>query len=125
MKKFLSIATFIVFITGCGAPGITPEMKDFMAAFGSKEKVKEVSVKYSSSAEIVPEALYLCILGKPNVIKADKKDGRVIYTVETKVESCEDSVTAVGTIRVFKIGWENGKIVSFDWQGPKSGKVEY
>lgn len=125
MKKFLSIAVFIIFMAGCGTTGVIPEMKEFIAAFGSKEKVQEVVKKYSASAEIVPEALQTCNLGKPNITKTEKKDGRVIYTAEARVESCEKSDTAVGTIRIFEIGWENGKIVSFEWHGPKGGKVEY
>lgn len=125
MKKFLSIAVFIIFMAGCGTSGVTPEMKEFMAAFGSKEKVQEVVKKYASTPEIVPEAIQTCNLGKPNITKTEKKEGRVLYTAEAKVESCENSVTAVGTIRIFEIGWQNGKIVSFEWHGPKGGKVEY
>lgn len=125
MKKSLSIAVLIFFMAGCGTSGVTPEMKEFMAAFGSKEKVQEVVKKYASSAEIVPEALQTCNLGKPNITKTEKRDGRIIYTAEAKVETCEKSETAVGTIRIFDIGWENGKIVSFEWHGPKGGKVEY
>jgi len=125
MKKFLSLATFIIFMAGCGTPGTIPEMKEFMAAFGSKDKIQEVVKKYSGSAEIVPEALQTCNLGKPNITKSEKKNGRILYTVESRVEKCEKSDTAVGTIRIFEIGWENGKIVSFEWHGPKGGKVEY
>jgi hypothetical protein len=38
------------------------------------------------------------------------------YTVESRVEKCEEhSAAAVGTVRIFK----------FAWGGPKGGKVEY
>jgi len=85
----------------------------------------EVVTKYSVKPEIVPEAIQTCNLAKPNITKTEKKDGKVVYTAEALVEKCENSVTAVGTIRIFEIGWENGKIVSFEWHGPKGGKVEY
>ena len=106
-------------------PGVIPEMQEFMDAFGSKEKMTVVANKYSAKPEIVPEALETCNLAKPNITKTEKKDGKIIYSAEALVEKCERSVTAVGTIRMFEIGWENGKIVSFEWHGPKSGKVEY
>jgi hypothetical protein len=41
------------------------------------------------------------------------------------VEKCERSEAAVGTVRIFVMGWKGGKIVKFAWGGPKSGKVEY
>ena len=112
-------------MAGCGAAGVIPEMKEFMGAFGSEEKMDAVVKKYSAKPEIVPEALQTCNLAKPNITKTEKKDGMTLYTAEAVVEKCEKSETAVGTIRVFKIGWEKGKIVSFEWLGPKSGKVEY
>jgi hypothetical protein len=125
MKKLLAAAVVMIFMAGCGKPGVIPEMKEFMAAFGSKEKMTEVVTKYSVKPEIVPEAIQTCNLAKPNITKTEKKDGKVVYTAEALVEKCENSVTAVGTIRIFEIGWENGKIVSFEWHGPKGGKVEY
>jgi hypothetical protein len=48
------------------------------------------------------------------------------YTVESRVEKCEEhSAAAVGTVRIFAMGWKGGKIVKFAWGGPKGGKVEY
>ncbi|HOP29961.1 MAG TPA: hypothetical protein P5120_13620 [Spirochaetota bacterium] len=125
MKKFLAAMTVILFMAGCGKTGVIPEMKDFMGAFGSKDKMTEVINKYSAKPEIVPEAIQTCNLAKPNITKTEEKDGKIVYTAEALVEKCENSETAVGTIRIFEIGWENGKIVSFEWHGPKSGKVEY
>lgn len=125
MKKFLAAAAVLIFIAGCGKPGVIPEMKEFMAAFGSADKMQEVVKKYSAKPEIVPEVLQTCNLGKPNITKTEKKDGKIVYTAESVVEKCEKSETAVGTIRIFEIGWENGKIISFEWHGPKGGKVEY
>ena len=34
-------------------------------------------------------------------------------------------LAAVGTVRIFAIGWKSGKIAKFVWGGPKGGKVEY
>lgn len=122
-KLILGIALF-VFLIGCGN-SVVPEMKEFMGAFGSKEELVSVVEKYAADPEIVPDALNACELGKPRITNTEQKEGKTIYTVEAVVENCDKSETAVGTIRVFDIAWENGKIISFSWQGPKSGKVEY
>jgi len=125
MKKFILFAALLIFATGCAKQGVIPEMKEFVDAFGSKAKMDEVMKKYATRPDIVPEAIQNCDLGKPNITKTEKKDNRILYTAEAVVNKCEKSVTAVGTIRIFQIGWENRKIVSFEWQGPKGGKVEY
>jgi hypothetical protein len=125
MKKIISIAVFALFMASCGSPGIIPEMKDFIAAFESKQKMDEAVQKYASKAELIPEAVQTCDLGKPNVTKTEKKEGRIVYTAEAVVRTCDKSPNAVGTIRIFQVGWEKGKIVSFEWLGPKGGKVEY
>ncbi|MFA5517715.1 MAG: hypothetical protein WDA74_00530 [Spirochaetota bacterium] len=124
MKRLFVVLTLLLFFSACGT-SVLPEMKDFMSAFGSKEKVAVVVEKYAADSEIVPKALEICELGTPNITNTEKKDGMVLYTAEAVVEDCESSETAVGTIRIFDIGWKDGKIVSFEWQGPKGGAVEY
>ncbi len=125
MKYLLKSAILITLLTfACGSGNVIPEMKTFINSFGDKAKMEEVIKKYAEP-EIIPEALKTCNLEKPIIKKTEKKDGAVIYTAESRVAECEKSETAVGTIRVFKIGWTKGRITSFEWQGPKSGKVEY
>ena len=124
MKRFVIIGAVLLFLTDCSTSA-TPEMKEFMAAFGSSEKMTACLDKYAANKEVVPKALATCNLGKPNITETQKKDGMIVYTVESVVEKCERSETAVGTVRVFDISWKNGKIVKFAWKGPKSGKVEY
>ena len=124
MKRLFVSLTLLLFLSACGT-SVLPEMKEFMGAFGAKEKVAAVVEKYAAAPEIVPEAIQTCNLGKPKITKTEKKDGMVLYTVEAEVQECDESETAVGTVRVFDIAWKDGKIVSFQWQGPKSGKVEY
>lgn len=124
MKRLFVGLTLLLFLSACGT-SVLPEMQDFMSAFGSKEKVAAAVEKYAGSPEIVPDALKTCELGKPKITSTVEKDGMTLYTAEAKVESCDMSENAVGTIRVFDIAWKDGKIVSFEWKGPKSGKVEY
>ncbi len=124
MKKMLGVLALAIVLVGCGSPEI-PEMKEFMQAVNSPDQLTAVVGKYAVSKDIVPDALSSCELGKPKIKDVQKKGDLVIYSVEAKVIECEKSENAVGTIRIFDIGWKNGKIVQFDWQGPKSGKVEY
>ncbi|MFO7813337.1 MAG: hypothetical protein R6V21_10250 [Pelovirga sp.] len=124
MKNLLISLAVLIFIVGC-SNSVDPEMKELMGALSSKEKIAMVVDKYSSTSGIVPEALQACNLGASKITNTEKKDGTVLYTAEVLVESCEKSETAAGTVRTFDIGWKDGKIVSFDWKGPKSGKVEY
>jgi hypothetical protein len=124
MKTFLTSLVICLFLAGC-SNSVTPEMKEFMGALNSKEKIAMVVNKYSSAPGIVPEALQTCNLGASKITNTDKKNGTILYTAEVMVESCEKSETAAGTVRTFDVGWKDGKIVSFEWKGPKSGKVEY
>lgn len=127
MKKNL-IATFVLLVTfgiiQCGGPGTIPEMKDFVNSFGSKDKLTAAINKYGTP-ETIPEAMKACDLEKPIITKTEKKSDIIYYTAEARVAKCDKSENAVGTIRIFTIGWKGGKIVHFKWGGPKSGNVEY
>ena len=80
--------------------------------------------KYGASG-VVPQELTVCDMAKPVISKTEEKEGITYYTLESRVEKCEHSPTAVGTVRIFAIGWKSGKIAKFIWSGPKGGKVEY
>ena len=125
MKKLITFAAVVLFAFSCGKTGVIPEMKEFVDAFTVKAKMDEVVKKYATKSDLIPESIQNCELGKPNITKTEKKDNRILYTAEAVVNKCDKSPNAVGTIRIFEIGWENGKIVFFEWHGPKGGKVEY
>lgn len=124
MKKFFIIFTLFLFLAGCGTSDV-PEMKDFMGAISSKDKLAAAIDKYAATKGTVPEVLTHCELGQEKIINTEERNNTVFYTVEATVEKCAKSENAVGTIRVFEIGWKDGKIVNFKWHGPKSGRVEY
>lgn len=64
-------------------------------------------------------------VASPVITKTEVKESITYYTLESRVEKCEHSPAAAGTVRIFAVGWKGGKIVKFVWGGPKSGKVEY
>jgi hypothetical protein len=99
-------------------------MKDVIDNFTDRAKREAVLTKYGSPG-VVPQELTICEMSKPVISKTEVKDGVTFYTLESRVEKCEHSPTAVGTVRIFAVGWKDGKITKFVWGGPKGGKVEY
>lgn len=101
-----------------------PQMQEVMDAFADRAKRAAVLEKYTEPG-VVPAELSKCEMAKPVLKKTEEKDGLTVYTVESRVEHCQDSPAAKGTVRIFSLGWKDGRIKSFAWGGPKSGKVEY
>ncbi|OPY09570.1 MAG: hypothetical protein A4E67_00791 [Syntrophaceae bacterium PtaB.Bin038] len=111
-------------LIGFFGPKVSPEMKEVIDQF-SKLTQREVVLKKYAVPGVVPKELTQCDMTKPIVTKTEEKDGITYYTLESTVEKCEHSPAATGTVRIFQMGWKNGKIVKFSWGGPKGGKVEY
>jgi hypothetical protein len=119
------VILFLAGTLGCSSgPSVIPEMKDVIDNFTDRAKRETVLNKYGSPG-VVPQELTLCDMAKPVISKTEVKEGVTFYTLESRVEKCEHSPAAVGTVRIFAIGWKDGKIAKFVWGGPKGGKVEY
>lgn len=118
----LLLAGFI----GCsgGSVKVVPEMQELIDNFANTASRDALLVKFGAR-DLVPENLRKCDFTKPILQKSEVKEGVTMYTMESRVEKCDPSPTAVGTVRIFTLGWKDGKIVSFECHGPKSGKVEY
>jgi hypothetical protein len=76
-------------------------------------------VKKYSELGVAPDALTLCNLARPIITKTENKDNILYFTCGAKVEKCPQSPEAVGTVRIFKMGWEKGKIISIAFKGRK------
>lgn len=124
----VSLVLAILFLAGtfgCSSgPGVISEMKEVIDNFTDRAKRATVLSKYASEG-VVPQELTICDMTKPVISKTEVKEGITYYTLESRVEKCEHSPAAVGTTRIFAVGWKDGKIAKFIWGGPKSGKVEY
>jgi hypothetical protein len=122
----LVLAAFLlVGILGCPSSQVIPEMKDVIDNFTDRVKLETVLNKYGAQG-VVPQELTICDMSKPMISKTEVKEGVTFYTLESRVEKCDQhSEAAVGTVRIFAMGWKNGKIAKFIWGGPKGGKVEY
>ncbi len=125
MAALVLAAFLMVAILGCPSSQVIPEMKSVIDNFTDRAKLAALLQKYGEPG-VVPPELTVCDMAKPVLSKAEEKDGISYYTLESRVEKCDQhSETAVGTVRIFAMGWKGGKIVKFVWGGPKGGKVEY
>jgi len=125
MAALVLAAFLLVGILGCPSSQVIPEMKGVIDNFTDRAKLAALLQKYGEPG-VVPPELTVCDMAKPVLSKVEEKDGITYYTLESRVEKCDQhSETAVGTVRIFAMGWKGGKIVKFVWGGPKGGKVEY
>ncbi len=123
MGCLLLIALLPFLVAPVGKKAI-PQMQEVINAFADRAKRAAVLEKYGDPG-VVPHELTKCEMAKPVLQKTEEKDGLTVYTVESRVEECKDSPAAKGTVRIFSLGWKDGRIKSFAWGGPKGGKVEY
>jgi hypothetical protein len=123
-RMTLLLLVLAVGTVGFFGPKLIPEMNELLDAFSNRTQRVAVLDKYGEPG-VVPQELTICDMAKPVVTKSEEKDGITYFTLESRIEKCEHSEAAAGTVRTFVMGWKNGKIVSFAWGGPKGGKVEY
>jgi hypothetical protein len=124
MMSSVLLTLVVVCTLGCSTTAVTPEMTEVIDNFTNRAKCEAVLHKYDAQ-NLVPKELTVCDMAKPVVTKAEEKAGITYYTLEARVDKCDSSPAAVGTVRIFVLGWKNGKIEKFVWGGPKGGKVEY
>jgi hypothetical protein len=122
--KFLLLLLLVSGTLGFFGIKVSPEMKEVINNFSNRASLEAVLQKYAEPG-VVPKELTICDMAKPVISKSEEKEGITYYTLESRVEKCEQSPAAVGTVRIFQMGWKNRKIVNFMWGGPKGGKVEY
>jgi hypothetical protein len=122
--RLLPLALVLPAILGLFGAKVIPEMKEVIDNFTDRAKLAAVIQKFGEPG-VVPPELTVCEMAKPVVANSEVKDGITYYTLESRVDKCQESPAAVGTVRIFAMGWKGGKIVKFAWGGPKGGKVEY
>jgi hypothetical protein len=86
---------------------VTPEMKDFLAGFGSSAKVAE-SLKKHGAPDLATKDMQMYDLTDPAVLKAELHGAKMCFTIEAK---------AGATARTYLVCWDGGKIVSIDDMG--------
>lgn len=106
------------FAASAGEKGIIPEMRECMEAHVSQEAYSRVIKKYCGGG-IMCQAMGLLLIKNPYVIKTEKKNSTICYTVEGTVEETSSEIPT-HTTQVYHACWENGRIVSLEFYGPKS-----
>ncbi|HDR15989.1 MAG TPA: hypothetical protein ENN79_10995 [Desulfobacteraceae bacterium] len=98
--------------------GVIPEMRECMDAHVSQEAYSKVITKYCGEG-IVCQAMGLLLIKNPYVIKTEKENSTICYTVEGTVEETSSEIPG-HTTQVYEACWENGRLVSLEFFGPKS-----
>jgi len=97
--------------------GVIPEMRECMEAHVSQEAYSKVITKYCGQG-IMCQAMGLLLIKNPYVIKTEKKNSQICYTVEGTVEETSSEIPG-HTTQVYEACWENGRLVSLEFPGRK------
>jgi hypothetical protein len=97
---------------------IIPEMQECMRSHTTPKEYEAVIKKYAAPG-IIRQAMGLLILKEPYVVKTEKQDAVTIYTVEGATAGTASEIPS-DTVQTYKVGWENGKIISIEFQGAKN-----
>ncbi len=100
-----------------GAAEVIPPMKECMAAHGSPQEYLAVLKKYSDPG-IIQQAMGLLVIKNPSVVQTETSGSAVCYTVEGTLVETSREIPSDAT-QVYKVCWENGKIASLEFFGPK------
>jgi hypothetical protein len=97
-------ALLLVGVLGCPRSQVSPEMKGVIDNFTDRAKRETVLNKHGAQG-VVPQELTICDMPKPVLSKTEEKEGVTYYTLESRVEKCDQhSEAAVGTVRIFAMG---------------------
>ncbi|HOI95363.1 MAG TPA: hypothetical protein PK250_11720 [Syntrophobacter fumaroxidans] len=116
LMLFMCLSVFPV-----GAPGaaeVIPPMKECMAAHGSQQEYLAVLKKYADPG-IIRQAMGLLVIKNPSVMQTETRGSSVCYTVEGILVETSSEIPS-DTTQVYRACWDNGRIVSLEFFGPKS-----
>jgi hypothetical protein len=96
---------------------IIPEMKECMRSHTTPTEYEAVIKKYADPG-IIRRAMGLLVLKEPYVVQTEKKGSVTTYTVEGITLGTSSEIPS-DIVQVYKVGWENGKIISIEFKGQK------
>jgi len=97
---------------------IIPPMKECMRAHTTPREYEAVIKRYADPG-IIRQAMGLLVIKEPYVVKTEKAGAVTTYTVEGITVGTSSEIPA-DVVQVYKVGWENGRIVSIEFKGPKN-----
>jgi hypothetical protein len=118
ITKYFIIALMILGIAGWATAGVIPEMEECMRSHTTPEEYAAVLEKYCD-AGIIRQAMGLLVIKEPYVLKTEQEGPRVCYTVEGTTIGTSSEMPSDVT-QTYKVCWENSRVVSLEFFGPKS-----
>lgn len=105
-----------------GAAEVIAPMKECMAAHGSQQEYLAALKKYADPG-LIRQAMGLLVIKNPSIMQTETRGSSVCYTVEGALVETSDEIPS-DTIQVYKVCWENSRITSLEFFGPKSRPAE-
>jgi len=91
-----------------------------MRSHTTPAEYKTVIQKYADPG-IIRQAMGLLVIKQPYVVQTEKEGAVTTYTVEGITTGTSSEIPS-DVLQVYKVSWENGKIISIEFKGPKKKK---
>lgn len=111
------VIIFALLWVGSG-PRISPEMKECLQSHGSQEQYAGVLRKYCSP-EMIRRAMGLLVVTDPQVVRIRHSGKAVCYLVEGLMADAS-TLSSGGAVQDYSVCWENGRVVSLDFNGGRA-----
>lgn len=105
-----------------GAAEMIGPMKECMAAHGSQQEYLAALKKYADPG-LIRQAMGLLVIKNPSVVHTETRGSAVCYTVEGTLVDTSNEIPS-DTTQVYRVCWENSRIISLEFYGPKSRPTE-
>jgi hypothetical protein len=119
MRAFSHFIVLLMILgtAGWAFSGILPEMEECMRSHTTSQEYEAVIKKYAEPG-IIRQALGLLVVKEPYVVKTEKEDPVITYTVEGMTVRTSSEIPS-DVLQVYKVSWKNGKIISIEFKGSK------
>ena len=115
--KYFLVLLMILGTAGWASSEVIPEMEECMRSHTNPEEYGTVIKKYADPG-IIRQALGLLVIKKPYVVQTEKEGPITTYTVEGITVGTSSEIPS-NIVQVYKVSWEEGKIISIEFKGPK------
>ena len=115
--RYFLVLLMILGSAGWAAGGVIPEMEECMRSHTTPQEYEAVIKKYADPG-IIRQAMGLLVIKKPYVLETEQEGSVICYTVEGTTVGTSNEILSDVT-QVYRVCWENGKIVSLEFCGPK------
>jgi len=115
--KLFVLISLCFFLVGFDQENVIPEMRECMQSHGSQHEYTKALEKYCDPG-IIRRAMGLLVIKNPYVIDTQVVGDVTCYTVEGTTIGTSSEIPSDIT-QTYKVCWENKKVVSLEFYGPK------